>query len=198
MDDKQKTIDSYNKSAQSLAHKFDEQGARVSDINELFLYIKNKDPFIVEIGCGNGRDAKEILAHTNKYLGIDVSEELIRLAREKVALAQFQVADVEQFRFPRNIDAVIAFASLLHVDKEHFKQVIGNLYQSLNGDGLVRISLKWNGSYKKIEKTDQFGTRTFYLYSEDDIREILNDFDILKLEIKDLRGQKWLEVLARK
>lgn len=57
MDKKNQTILTYNESATSLAKKFDELGARISDIEEAFALIQKDNPFVLEIGCGNGRDA---------------------------------------------------------------------------------------------------------------------------------------------
>lgn len=77
-------------------------GARVGDIEQVFSYIQKSSPKVIEIGCGNGRDAREILTHTSEYLGIDVSGGMIRLAKEDLPEAheKFIVADVESFEFP--------------------------------------------------------------------------------------------------
>ncbi len=198
MSNKQKTIEAYNKNAKLIADKYDAQGARVSDIEEVFELAKKENPEVLEIGCGNGRDAKEIIKHTNNYLGIDISEELIKLAKGKVPGAKFEVADIEEFQFPNNLDVIIAFASLLHVNKESFKRILREAFESLNPDGLFRISLKHSETYKEIKTEDQFGVRTFYFYSEEDLKEILGDFKILKLETKNLQDQTWLEVILQK
>lgn len=89
MDKKVQTIDTYNKSAQALARKFNDLGVRISDIEEVFNLLNKENSKVIEIGCGNGRDAEEIIKHTNDYLGLDISEELIKLAQEKVPQGNF-------------------------------------------------------------------------------------------------------------
>jgi len=68
MDKKQQTIDTYNATAEQMAVKFSDLGPRMSDIQRAFSYVMKFAPRVMEIGCGNGRDAQEILKHTDQYL----------------------------------------------------------------------------------------------------------------------------------
>lgn len=72
----------YNENALAMADKFDAIGVRLADIEETLALVKN-NPKVLEIGCGNGRDAFEICKRTTDYLGVDASEKLIELARKK-------------------------------------------------------------------------------------------------------------------
>lgn len=198
MDNKTQTVDTYNKSARSLANKFDSLGARVGDIEETFALVRKNNPKVLEIGCGNGRDAQEILKHTNDYLGLDVSEKLIELAKQKVPSAQFIIANIENYTLPTELDAVFAFASLIHVSKGNLQKIFKAILASLNHGGVFRLSMKYAEEYVESTKTDEFGTRTFYLYSDTDIAELAQGFTIVKSEIGDFGGQKWLEVLIQK
>lgn len=198
MDKKNQTIHTYNQSAASLAKKFDELGARVCDIEETFTCIPKSNPFVLEIGCGNGRDAAEITKRTNNYLGIDISEKLIELAKQKVPSANFQVADIETFTFPGGLDIVFAFASLIHVPKESLARILTEARTTLNKDGVMRLSLKYADAYTETTKEDEFGTRTYYLYSKGDIEEAVIGFKLIKSELSDSRGQMWLEIILQK
>jgi len=198
MDNKTQTINTYNESAQSLADKFDNLGARVIDINEAFALIQKNNPKVLEVGCGNGRDAQEILKHTDNYLGMDVSEKLIELAKQKVPHGQFIVADVEEYVFPDEFDIIFAFASLIHVPKESLQKIFKEIFASLNQGGVFSLSLKYAEKYVERTKTDEFGTRTYYLYSDNDIKEMAQGFMFVKSEVGGLRGQMWLEILMQK
>src|SRR3989338_2033199 len=103
MDLKKQTVETYNKSVAGLAKKFSNFGPRVDDIKRGFSYVSRNNPNVLEIGCGYGREAKEILWHTNKYLGMDISEEMIKMAKEQVPEGSFVVADVENYNFPHNL-----------------------------------------------------------------------------------------------
>lgn len=195
---KQQTVDTYNKSASSLAEKFDSIGARAENIDEAFSFITKANPKVLEIGCANGRDAKEILKHTSDYLGIDISEELIRIAKQNMPKAKFEVADIENYDFPQSVDTILAFASLIHSDKENLKAILDKVYSSLNEGGIIYISMK-QGKYKKLTQEDKFGIRTYYYYTPEDIRDIVGKkFKILKEKMQDFNNQSWLNMILQK
>jgi trans-aconitate methyltransferase len=200
MDKKAQTIETYNKSAKALADKFDALGteARLSDIEEAFALVKKENPTVLEIGCGNGRDAAVICMKTTNYIGMDVSGKLIELAVEKVPQGNFVVADVEDFVFQTELDIVFAFASLIHVPKESLRNILEAVYKSLNPNGVFRLSMKYADTYTEVTKEDEFGIRTYYHYSDKDIAKLAEGYSIIKNEVGELRGQEWLEVLLQK
>ena len=198
MNKKKQIIDTYNKSAKALAIKFDKIGALTSQIKETFSYIKKKNPKVIEIGCGNGRDAEEILKYTNNYLGIDISKELIKLAQEKNPSGKFKVGDIENYILPNKFDAIFAFASLIHIPQKNLKKIFEQAFVALNKGGLFRISMKYSNEYKEIIKKDEFGTRTYYLYSQKNMEELAKNFKIIKNQTITTRGQVWIELLLKK
>lgn len=65
------TISTYDKSAKELAEYFKGHGTRVEDI-ELALKLAGspKNAKVVEVGCGDGRDAAEIVMRVGSYIGL--------------------------------------------------------------------------------------------------------------------------------
>lgn len=197
MDLKQQTIDTYNATARAMAEKFSGLGARVEDIDRGFLYCEKENPFVLEIGCGNGRDSVEILKHTDSYLGIDISESMIRLARETAPQGKFEVVDVESYAFPSGIDIVFSFASLLHSDRSNIARIFERFAEAMNTEGIFYLSLKYGEG--RHTKTDEFGTRTYYFYVPEDIKEIVQDhFEVVYEDVHDLREQKWFVLILKK
>jgi len=88
------TLHTYNKSAKQLADKFAGIGSRKADVKRAFELRGKANPRVLELGCGDGRDAKEILKGTKNYAGIDYSSELIELARAKNPKTKFEVRDM--------------------------------------------------------------------------------------------------------
>jgi len=198
MDKKEQTIQTYNKSAKALSKKFYDIGVRVKDIKKGFSFIEKDNPKVIEIGCGNGREAEEILKHTNNYLGIDISEELIKIAKKENPNGKFKIADVESFSFPQNIDIIFSFASLLHSDKDNVKRILDRVYKSLSRDGIFYISLKY-GDYQEKTVKDEFGIRTYYFYTPELIKELAGDrYKTVYIDIQDLRDQKWFNIVLKK
>lgn len=197
MDKKSQTVATYDATAHDMAQKFRASGARVMDIEKALELIKKPNPNVVEIGCGDGRDAKEIVKRTTNYLGVDISESMVALAREYVPEGKFEVVDVEQYQFPHNTDLIISFASLLHSDKQHLAQILSRAHGALRDGGIFYISLKY-GTYREEEKSDRFGIRTFYYYLPEDIEELGKNYSVIWQDIQELRGQTWFTIVLRK
>lgn len=195
---KKETIDTYDASAEALARKFDNQGARTDDINFVLAYSGVENPNVLEIGCGNGRDAKEICKHTNNYQGMDISKKLLDIARKNLPGQKFIVADIEEYDIPSELDIVFSFASLIHVPKDSFRSIMRKLFSSVTSNGLVFISLKHSNTYSQVTKTDEFGTRTYWHYSQADVEELASGFSIAHISIKQVVGQVWIDVLYQK
>lgn len=198
MNKKQQTISAYNKGAKLLAAEFNTLGPRQEDIKRAFSYIKKENAKVLEIGCGNGRDAKEIIKYTYNYLGIDASTEMVKIARKNVPGGKFKIADIETCKFPCNIDIIFAFASLLHSNKIAVNNILKKSYKTLNKSGIFYISLKY-GAYQKVTKIEKFGKRTYYFYLPRDIKKLVkNKFKVLYEDIQKLRGQKWFTIILKR
>lgn len=83
---------------------------------------------IVDIGCGAGVPSTAALAVRHDVLGIDISAEQIRRARENVPAARFEKADVSSVTLPAaSVDAVSAFYSLTHVPRIEHETLFGQI-----------------------------------------------------------------------
>lgn len=161
-----KTIATYDQSAEQLAAYFSGIGSRVNDIERALVLAGNPDQArVIEIGCGDGRDAAEIVKRTQWYEGVDPSEGLLTIARQKVPGASFVKADALSYLYPENIDVVYAFASLLHVNQTDMPTVFQKIHQSLRPGGVAFISLKERPEYVEEVKADEYGERMFYYYN---------------------------------
>jgi SAM-dependent methyltransferase len=198
-EEKQQTIRTYNKTAKIHAQKFDEIGARIADIEKAFSYVKKSNPKTIELDCGNGRDAKEIIKHTNDYLGLDLSDEMVRLAKENVHEANFEVADLETYQFPDGADIIFAFASLLHSDRDSVKNVLKRAYKALNPGGIFFISSKHGRYHKETIDKEGHGPKTYYFYTPEEVESLSPlGFKIVYRYVHDFKGQKWFKLILQK
>jgi len=196
--DKKQNISVYDANANGMARKFNSIGARVKDIDKIFSYLNKDNPYILEIGCGNGRDAQEFLKRTTNYLGIDYSWGMIEIARRRSPQGTFKICDFADCNYPIKADAIVAFAALVHSPRTEVKKVFEKSYQSLSDGGIFYISLKL-GDHKRFIKKDEFGPRIFYFYTSDDIKKLAGDkFKVIYEHKTDLRGQKWFEIILQK
>lgn len=202
-DPRQQTIDIYNQQARGLSEKYRAMPPRVNDIELALGLAGNPErPRILEIGCADGRDAEAMIDRAEWYLGIDVAEELIKMARQKVPQGDFQVADAVDFDYPDNLDIVMAFASLIHLDRDELNKLYEKLHRSLRQGGVIYQSLKYSPEYRSEVKADQFGPRQYFFYNPDIIQALAGDgFEIAHTRRETMEGLNhaaWVEVALRK
>ena len=71
----------------------------------------------LEVGCGEGRVARDLAARGHRVTGVDTSPTLLRYAREAHAEGEYVVADAAALPFPdASFELVVAFNSLMDVE----------------------------------------------------------------------------------
>jgi SAM-dependent methyltransferase len=196
------TIATYDNSAKELAAYFAGNESRLDIIREgLASAGKTEGARVVEVGCGDGRDAVDIIPLVAWYEGFDPSIELIRIARSRGLATNFEQADALSYAYPQDLDAIFGFASYLHLDKRDFVYACQKAATSLRSGGTLVMTLKERDSYQEELIEDEFGKRKFYYYDDVSVRDILeSQFEVVKLEHHTLKRKtaKWLVVIARK
>lgn len=201
MDDlRQDTIDTYNHSAKQLAEYFRGIGPRITYIETAFELAGNPTKAkVTEIGCGDGRDAREIVKRADWYEGFDISKEMIRLAKAHVPDGQFRIADAAIYDFPPNLDIIFAFASLLHLNQGEVRAVLANAARSLKPGGIFYISLKYGPKYTEWIKEDEFGRRRFYNYNSEIIAKLAGKNYKIAKTWREIHGNtEWVEIALKK
>lgn len=96
---------------------------------------------VVDLGCGSGLWARELLQAGYRVLGIDISEAMIEIAREKAPGAEFRVGSLFEAQIPP-CDAVTAVSEVLNYlfDPENevrgLDLVFGRVYEALRPGGV--------------------------------------------------------------
>lgn len=130
------------------------------------IYIKYlnylpKNAYILDFGCGSGRDSKYFIERGYKVKAIDGSEELCKLAsnylNQEVICMHFEdLDDINTY------DGIWACSSILHVEKELLPSILTKMINSLKPNGIIYTSFKigtgssiTNGKYYNyIDKTE--------------------------------------------
>jgi ubiquinone/menaquinone biosynthesis C-methylase UbiE len=196
------TIDAYNK----IAHEFSQRNSVsiYSTEFQLFRSLIKSGNKILEIGCGTGRDAEELVRLDFDYTGIDASEGMLAVARERVKQGKFQVGDFYHLDFQDDtFDGFWAAASFLHVPKNEMDVVLQEAKRILKPQGIGFISLKQKTVMDEgyIKETKAGGIeRYFAFYAKDEIMDILeqNQFEVLQITTRTEKdGTVWLCCLAK-
>ena len=109
----------------------------------VFLFDNiNEGDRVLDLGCGNGRFSEIILPRAS-YVGLDNSERLIALAKNRYPDAEFVVADALDIPFPDNsFDKVYSIALLHHIASlEMRQQVLSEIKRVLKPNGLAIITV---------------------------------------------------------
>jgi len=201
MDKNKKTIEAYDKNPQYYAEKFDSYGARIEDIDRALKLNESGSSKALELGCGNGRDAKYIVSKVaaGNYIGVDASEGLLALAKAKVTSGEFRLGDIRALEFsPETFGVIFSFASLLHVNHEEMEKIIEKCHRWLKIGGILFISTKY-GAYKEEKSKNLGDDKYYYSYMPEDFEALCPyKFFVVYKNIQDIRGQSWFEMALRK
>jgi SAM-dependent methyltransferase len=125
----------------AMADTWEDWSSRVSDDPrhawlEALLAMLPPEARAVELGCGNGtRETRELAART-RLTAVDLSEEQLRRARERVPGAEFVHGDLTTIEFDRgSLDAVAAFYVFNHVPRELLAPLLARIHSWLASPG---------------------------------------------------------------
>ena len=96
---------------------------------------------VVDLGCGAGRDYPAFEERNIDYLGVDASEGMLTVARERFPEATFEAQDLCTLDLAeRSFDGAFANASLQHVPTPALPNALTNIYACLRPGGVLLIS----------------------------------------------------------
>ena len=187
------TINHYNNNAKDY---FDYTvNADMSDHYERFLKYLQENSYILDVGCGSGRDSKYFISQGYKVKAIDGSKELCKLASEYLNETVDNIK-FNEIKYTNMFDAIWANASLLHVDKYEIDSVIERLKKALKENGIFYATFKYGNSEREKDG------RYYNDQNEDTIRELFKDFDIKELWVSDdvIPGKedRWINIIVKK
>jgi SAM-dependent methyltransferase len=153
--------------------------------------------FILDLGCGSGRDSKAFIEQGYRVEAVDGSVEMCKraesLIKQPVHLMFFDELNADQ-----KYDGVWACASLLHISKGHITDMIQRIERSLKPGGIFYMSVK------KGDLNGERNGRIFADYQEEEIKGILTaqQFEILELNVSEdarpLREDQWINIIAKR
>ncbi len=188
-----KTIEYYNDNAQDY---FDyTMNADMSEHYERFLKYLPDNAYILDVGCGSGRDSMFFKSVGYKVKAIDGSEKLCELASaylgEKVENKRFMEIDYSDL-----FEGIWANASLLHAERNTIDSVVEKLWKALKEKGIIYASFK-HGDGDRVQ-----GDRYYNDQNDKTIKELFKDFKIKELWKSDDkipgRNDKWINIIAVK
>lgn len=192
MDRITKTIDSYNKNCNSFNHKFSEYEPYQNRVQE-FIELIGTNKKVLDLGCGPGNVSKQLMLYGKEFdiFGIDLSEEMVKLARLNVPVGEFICEDIRAVSFPEDsFDVILLSFCIVHLSDAETAGLIQKVAQYLRPQGKLLISFM-EGKEDGFEKTSFSEDEIYFCYhTTDDIVTLLEEN---KLSIMKVTKQGYLE-----
>ena len=115
-------------------------------ILEILRRSATRGGLVVDLGCGSGLWARELARAGYRVLGIDISEDMISIARSRVPEAEFRVASVFEAEIPP-CEAVTSVSEVLNYlfdarnDAPTLAQLFLRVYEALAPGGVFVFDL---------------------------------------------------------
>ena len=131
----------------------------------LHTYHVHQGANLLDLCCGTGHMAQHLIEQGYQVTGLDISEEMLRYARQNASTAQFILDDARFFNLPPTFDAVISpSGSLNHMMTiEEMQQVFTQVYNALLDNGVFLFGLNleegyltWNGAISDGDVKEDF------------------------------------------
>ena len=204
-------IDWYNQNSEYYARRVRNYVpfARIND----FVSLLPKKAVVLDAGSGSGRDTNALSQKGITAMGIDLSSELVKLAKKMYPALEFLEGNFLKLPFTaRKFDGIWANASLIHLESEKdVKKALKEFNRVLKVGGIIDIIVKANLDNQKFEivkdKISNVG-RFFQYFTKDELSNLVKKagFSIIKLyqqrdknsAQKYFQSVEWIICLARK
>jgi SAM-dependent methyltransferase len=124
-------------------------------------FVKEKR-HALDIGCGSsGRFIDLLTSHGFEVEGVDVSDQMIKLARQRHPDITFYHADIGKWDFPKTYDFISAWDSIWHLPLPEQEPVLQKILQGLKSGGVCIFTT--GGLDTPSEKVDSaMGPQMYY------------------------------------
>lgn len=191
------TLEYYNQNAELFV-----QGTLLVDFKQTqdrFLEKLNAGAYILDFGCGSGRDTKYFLENGYQVDATDGSAELCKMASEYTGISVKQML-FEEFDEIEKYDGIWACSSILHLSKLTLADVLKKMAAALKDGGVVYTSFK-HGDFEGVRNS-----RYFTDFTPEAFEEYMQEIPELRIEeywitgdVRPGRGdEEWLNLILRK
>ncbi|RGW49078.1 class I SAM-dependent methyltransferase [Megamonas funiformis] len=192
-----KTINYYDTNAKEFV-----EGTLNVDFKTTQDKFINKLPakgYILDFGCGSGRDTKYFLAKDFNVDAIDGSIELCKIASEYTNIKVNHMY-FNELSIVNKYDGIWACSSILHLSLDDLVDVFKRMSKALKDEGIIYTSFKYG------DFSGERNGRFFTDMTEDSFAKLIANVENLKVEeqwitadVRPQRGnEKWLNLILRK
>lgn len=191
-----KTIDYYNHHAEEFTNSTFH--VEMGSLYQPFLALLPEHAYILDLGCGSGRDS---LAFKNKGYqvdAIDYSEELVKTATELTGI-QVKHQSFYALNEVAVYDGIWACASLLHCERRRLAEVLEKMLRALKPAGVIYMSFKYGDSNREKdgrEFTDLNKQQSHVLLAQFAQVRLVQQW--ITVDKRPDRQEEWLNIIVQK
>ena len=155
----EETASHYDRIAFSWQQQHKHSTYGVAALERSIRFVQDKCSAL-DVGCGSsGRFIEVLLRHGFTPEGLDISPEMISLARQRHPQVTFYTADICTWQFPRHYDLISAWDSTFHLPLEQQKPVLQKMCDGLTPRGVLLFNC--GGTAGPEEISGGFGGEQF-------------------------------------
>lgn len=129
----------YDQIAKSYAKEFSKPSEHIYE----FLTLLPKKTYVLDAGSGVGIDSNYMFSKGFKVIGVDLSKEMLQLAKQKFPKIDFRQQDIRELNFDKNsFGGILASCSIIHIPKKDVPKLLKKFYNFLKKDGYIYIALQ--------------------------------------------------------
>lgn len=191
------TLHYYNQNAQAFVKSTRDVDFYKTQIRFLDRLLPHS--YILDFGCGSGRDTRYFLYQGYLVDAVDGSKEICKLASAYTGI-QIQQMLFQELAAENLYDGIWACSSILHLPYQELKMVLIKMANALKADGIVYTSFKY-GNFE-----GERNGRYFTDMTEESLQRLLGEIQTFQLEetwvtadVRPKRGdERWLNILLKK
>jgi ubiquinone/menaquinone biosynthesis C-methylase UbiE len=156
---------------------------------------------ILDLGCGGGEPVTGYFARKGyDVTGVDISAEMIRIARKQIPDGNFIQADMSECSFDNaSFDLIVSTFAIIHIPQKEQEKLLVNIRRWLKPSGIAYLVL---GAKNEEEVVREWKGVTMYWshFGPDEYREIFKQisFNIIWDEIEDFpNGEQFYHVILK-
>jgi SAM-dependent methyltransferase len=147
----------------TLANVYHEMYQNIFDYDKEYDFYdailkRNNCQKILEVGCGSGMLARRFLQNGYDYLGVDLFNEMLDIARTEVNANVFEQGDMRNLSFEQKFDAVLITGRSISyvIENKGIMDTLNGIYRSLKADGVLVFGFfEANGLFDNFNDFEQ-------------------------------------------
>lgn len=145
--------DWYNKFLGNLKRDHERQNPRHQQIKQTLKKIIKSGMKVLDIGCGTGISSKYMGELGAEVIGVDISDELIKFAKNKSAHqnVSYVVEDATQINLKMSFDAITIIDSMEHIPRKKIGDFVKSIYRHALKKSIIYLNIP-DGRYQRYIK----------------------------------------------